>query len=114
MRKITQLAVKKFLNHDNFRMGNTDVWSGYECSLTRITRLSLHGNDIATKVYDTIKIDNQGWFSNTTKERLNGLLHSLGRIGIQQKNYKWYLDGKEWNGEEVELLKNNEWEYTHP
>ena len=114
MRTITQLAVKKFLNEENFRKDNTQVWSGYECSLTRITRLSLHGNDIATKVYDTIKIDNCGWFSNTTKERLNGLLYCLGRLGIQQKNFKWYLDGKEWNGNEVRLLKNNEWEYTHP
>ena len=114
MRTITQLAVKKFLNEENFRKDNTQVWSGYECSLTRITRLSLHGNDIATKVYDTIKIDNCGWFSNTTKERLNGLLYSLGRLGIQQKNFKWYLDGKEWNGNEVTLLPNNEWEYTHP
>ena len=114
MRTITQLAVKKFLNEENFRKDNTQVWSGYECSTQRVSRLLLHDNEIATKTNNTIKIDTCGWFSTTTKERLNGLLKTLGRIGIQQKNFKWYLDGKEWNGNEVRLLKNNEWEYTHP
>lgn len=108
MRTITHLAVKKFLNEENFRKDNTEVIKTYNTH-----RLLLHGNEIATKVDSTIKIDNCGWFSTTTKERLNGLLKTLGRIGIQQKNFKWFLDGKEWNGREVELLPNNDWRYVN-
>ena len=108
MRTITQIAVKKFLNEENFRKDNTEVVNTYNAH-----RLLLHGNEIATKTNNTIKIDNCGWFSTTTKERLNGLLRTLGRIGIQQKNFKWYLDGKEWNGREVELLPNNDWAYVN-
>jgi len=115
MRKITELAVKKFLNHENFRMGNTDVWSGFECSMTLISRMSLHGNEIATKVRhsNSILIDSCGWFSNTTKERLNGLLDTLGLPKIQQKNFRWYLMGKEWNGNEARInLRTHDWEYA--
>jgi hypothetical protein len=122
MRKITQLAVKKFLNHDNFRMGNTDVWNGYERSTqspnmhNRLwSRMLLHDNEIASKEQnsDSILIDTCGWFSTTTKERLNGLLDTLGLPKIQQKNFKWYLMGKEWNGKEVRInTKTHEWEYN--
>ena len=111
MRTITKTAVNKFLSGENFRKDNTHVWSGYECSTQRVSRFYLHDNEIATKVNNTIKIDNCGWFSTTTKERLNGLLRTLGRIGIQQKNFRWHLDGKEWDGREVVLLPNNDWEY---
>lgn len=112
MRTITREAVKKFLNEENFRKDNTEVWTGYGFSTQRVSSLLLHRNEIATKIDNTIKINSCGWFSTTTKERLNGLLRSLGRIGINQKNFKWYLDGKEWNGKEVTLLPNNEWEYV--
>jgi len=115
MRKITQLAVKKFLNHENFRMGNMHIWSGYECSTTPVSRMSLHGNEIATKIghSESVLIDTCGWFSVTTKERLNGLLDTLGLPKIQQKNFKWYLMGKEWNGREVRInTKTHEWEYN--
>ena len=42
-----------------------------------------------------LSISNAGWQSNTTKERLNG----LPNVGIYQKNWQWYLNGNEWNGE---------------
>lgn len=114
MRTITQIAVNKFLKGETFRKDNTEVWVGYEFTTQRVSRLLLHDNEIATKENGVIKIDNCGWFSTTTKERLNGLLKTLGRIGIQQKNFKWYLDGKEWNGREVTLLPNNDWQYVSP
>ena len=110
MRRITELAVRKFLNHENFRMGNTDVWSGHERS-----RMLLHYNEIATKERnsDSILIDSCGWFSVTTKERLNGLLDTLGLPKIQQKNFRWYLMGKEWNGKEARInLRTHDWEYA--
>ena len=116
MRQITKLAVEKFFNGDNFSKTNTKVWSGYECSTKLVSRLFLHDNEIATRIEgrDTILIDNCGWFSNTTKERLNGLLDYLGLEGIYQKNFKWYLMGKKWNGNEVRIdIKNRNWEYNN-
>ena len=106
MRTITHLAVKKFMSMENFSRGNTQVFNGDE------VKLCLHGNNIATIKDNGLFITNCGWFSNTTKERLNGLLGSLGRIGIQQRNFKWYLDEKEWDGSLVKLLPNNDWEYV--
>ena len=119
MRKITQLAVEQFFYERTFyfRMGNTIVIkrrgvigiNGME------SRMILHGNLIASKERnsDSILIDTCGWFSTTTKERLNGLLDTLGLPKIQQKNFKWYLMGKEWNGKEARInIKTHDWEYN--
>ena len=45
------------------------------------------------------QIINAGWFSNTTKERLN----ALPNVHITQKNWVWYLNEKEWNGELIDI-----------
>ena len=100
MRKITQESINAFLNRDNFKKANMHVWSGYECSPQLVTKLFLHNNLIAEmNHYGTIKISNAGWFSNTTKERLNG----LPNVNINQKNFIWYLNGKEWNGDWIKI-----------
>ena len=115
MRQITQLAVEKFFNGDNLSKGNTKVYTQLECSPNLVSRLLLHDNEIAqrTQGRDTILIDTCGWFSNTTKERLNGVLDYLGLEGIYQKNFEWYLMGKKWNGNEVRIdIKNKIWEYN--
>lgn len=39
-------------------------------------------------------IRNAGWWTNTTKERLNG----LSNVQISQRNYRWYLNGQIWDG----------------
>jgi hypothetical protein len=116
MRQITKLAVEKFFKGDNFSKTNTKVWSGYECSTQLVSRLLLHDNEIATRTEgrDTILIDTCGWISNTTKERLNGVLDYLGLERIQQNNFKWYLMGRKWNGNEVRIdIKNKTWEYNN-
>jgi hypothetical protein len=113
MRQITKEAVNKFLQGENYNKNNTQVWSGYECSTQRITKLFLHGNLIAQRsAYGQTIITNAGWFSNTTKERLNGLLDLFGYDKIYQKKFKWYLMDKVWNGNPVKLLKHNTWEYV--
>jgi len=113
MRQITKQAVNKFNNNENFTKDNTQVWYGNECSLTPITKLFLHNNLIAYKKYSSLIITNSGWFSNTTKERLNGLLDSIGFDKIYQKNFQWFLADKKWNGNPVKILKNNNWEYIN-
>lgn len=113
MRQITEKAVEKFNNNNNFKKDNTEVWYGYECSTIPITKLYLYDNLIAYKKYSSLIISNCGWFSNTTKERLNGLLDSIGFSGIYQKKFEWFLADKKWNGNPVKILKNNEWEYIN-
>lgn len=120
MRQITKQAVNKFNNNESFIKDNTEVWYGYECSVTpnnltayKITKLFLHNNLIAYKKYSSLIITNAGWFSNTTKERLNGLLDSIGFNKIYQKNFEWFLGDKKWNGKPVKILKNNNWEYIN-
>lgn len=81
MRKITQNIVHAFIAGYTRTIGN---------SHTDGDALFLHGNRIAEKREDGIYISNAGWSTVTTKERLNGLLDSLGKPGIFQRNWEWF------------------------
>lgn len=103
MRLITKESVKAFLNAKKFNKSNMNVEV-----LPNVTILKYQGNSIAYKYNDpkqTISITNCGWESNTTKERLNGViaLSGLNVNRIYQKNWQWYLDGKQWNGNLIDL-----------
>jgi hypothetical protein len=90
-RKITKEAISAFLDKRPFRKSNMEVEGMFGTY-----RLKLHGNTIAVlDEFNMLSITNAGWSSNTTKERLNG----LPNVGIHQKNWQWYLNGNEWNGE---------------
>ena len=78
-RKITQQAINAFMNAQKFCAGNTSVEV-----LPNVTILKLHSNAIAYRYNDperTLSVTNAGWQSNTTKERLNGLLN----VSVAQK-----------------------------
>jgi hypothetical protein len=111
MRQITKQAVNKFNNNESFNKDNTRVI--FSDLIAPTTKLFLHDNLIAYKKYSSLIISNCGWFSNTTKERLNGLLDSIGFDKIYQKNFEWFLADKKWNGNPVKILKNNNWEYIN-
>ena len=99
MRAITKQSIDAFLNAKKFSKQNMLVEV-----LSNVTILKLHGNAIAYLYNDpqkTLSITNAGWQSNTTKERLN----ALPNVSIQQKNYVWYLNGKEWNGNLIDINK---------
>jgi len=103
MRLITKESVNAFLNANKFNKSNMSVEV-----LPNVTILKYQGNAIAYKYNDpkqTISITNCGWESNTTKERLNGVISLSGlNVGkVYQKNWQWYLDGKEWDGELIDL-----------
>ena len=90
MRKITNEAVRAFIEGRNFKKGNMRVDATNEFTL-----LKLHGNTIATiDAMGVLSVSNAGWSSNTTKERLNG----LPGVSVHQKNWNWYLNGSEWDG----------------
>lgn len=102
-RKITSEACNAFMSARNFNKDNTVVEVVTERFCTEIpgdTRpliiLKLHGNMIARRYIGSndIQISNAGWFSTTTKERLNG----LPGVSVCQKKGVWFLNGKEWDG----------------
>jgi len=110
MRSITQESVQAFMNATPFKKSNMQVEV-----LDNVTIMRLHGNAIAYLYNDpkrTLVITNCGWFSNTTKERLN----AIPGVTIKQKNFEfqlrevnsscWYLNGSEWDGSPVEVNVN--------
>ena len=98
MKKITKESVEAFLNAKPFNKSNMQVEI-----LPNVSLLKLHGNIIAYLYNDpnkTLSITNCGWFSNTTKERLN----ALPNVRISQKKWNWYLNGKLWDGKLIDVL----------
>jgi hypothetical protein len=97
MRKITAQAVDAFMDARPFKKDNMQVEV-----LPNVTIMYLHGNAIAYRFNDpdrTLTITNCGWFSNTTKERLNG----IPGVSINQKKGQWYLNGEVWNGNLIDI-----------
>tara|TARA_B110000971_G_scaffold52714_1_gene53546 strand:- start:18689 stop:18985 length:297 start_codon:yes stop_codon:yes gene_type:complete len=97
MRNITIESINAFLSAKKFKKSNMQVEV-----LPNVTVLKYQGNEIAYRYNDpkkTLSITNCGWFSNTTKERLNG----LPNVSIQQKKFIWYLNGNEWNGNLINI-----------
>lgn len=95
MRKITRDAVQAFFNGTEFSRGNTMVKC---CAATESTNLLLHGHSIAKLCVNTgiVSIRHAGYTTNTTKERLNGVLARLGDSPIYQRDYIWYWgDGEQ-------------------
>ena len=86
MRQITNDSINAFMNAKPFSRQNMIVEV-----LPNVTILKLHNNAIAYRYNDperTLSITNCGWFTNTTKERLN----ALPNVNIYQKNWNWYLN----------------------
>lgn len=97
MRAITQKSVQAFLNAQKFKLSNTEVKV-----FDNVTILLYQDNKIAYRYNDpkrTLSITNCGWFSNTTKERLN----AIPGVHISQKKFVWYLNGNEWDGNLIDI-----------
>ena len=97
MRQITKDSINAFMNAKKFNRQNMQVEV-----LPNVTILYLHNNPIAYRYNNperTLTISNCGWFSNTTKERLN----ALPNVHIQQRNFVWYLNGKKWDGRKTDI-----------
>ena len=101
MRTITKESINAFLNAQKFNRQNMQVEV-----LPNVTILKLHNNAIAYRYNDpekTLTISNCGWFTPTTKERLN----ALPNVNIVQKSFKWYLNGEEWDGSKIDINQKN-------
>ena len=97
MRQITEDAANAFYRDKLFNKSNTQV------AVSSVdTVLRLNGNDIAyisRKDPTILNITNAGWFTNVTKERLNG----LSGVKIQQKKGEWFLNEKPWDGKWIQI-----------
>ena len=97
MRQITKDSISAFNNAVAFKRDNTEVKV-----LPNVTILYLFGNAIAYQYNDperTLSITNCGWDTATTKERLNAICG----VNIQQIKGIWYLNGKQWDGEYIDI-----------
>ena len=90
MRQITRDIVRAFESRNSLRIDN---------SRTDGQSLWLFNNRIADWRADGLWITNSGWKSVTTKERLNGLTG----ISIQQVRGNWFLNGRAWDGEWINV-----------
>lgn len=89
MRQITKEAVDAFLNGYYYKKSNMEVTCG---------QMYLHCNKIAWfDINKQLWISNCGWWSHTTKERLN----ALPNVNIVQRKYLWYLNGETWDGRPI-------------
>ena len=85
MRKVTAETVRAFFNGTKKTVGNTKI-----TVVDGETAMSLHNNIIALRSADgVVMINNKGYDTPTTKERLNGILSHLNNDYIQQKNFAW-------------------------
>jgi len=99
MRKITEETANAFNNSLPFKKANMKIEV-----LPNVTIMKLHGNAIAFKYNDpeqTLSITNCGWQTNPTKERLNG----IDGVDIYEKKGQWFLNGKEWDGELIDVFQ---------
>lgn len=93
MKQVSINVASAFMNGRAKKSGNTQ---------TDGKSLWLHGNKIAEHREDGLYITHCGWKTKTTKERLN----AISGVNIFQKNYVWYLNGEEWNGEWKRVNEN--------
>ena len=93
MRKIETQMNQALRTFSNWSSGNTTV-----TSTPNEMKVHLHGNHIATldKITMDLFIFDGGWQSNTTKSRLNAILHefTFGDCSVIQRNFTWFLNDR--------------------
>jgi hypothetical protein len=78
MRKVTEQIAHAFRAGRRLTVSNT---------ATDGNTVTLHGNPIARKVGSRLEISLAGWPTNTTHERINGILRVFGSsFGVRRKN----------------------------
>lgn len=97
--QVTTQAANAFMKAVPFKSKNTTV-TIEEVDAVREEKLVVlryHGHAIAQRVVGSneIMVTNAGYFTNTTKARLNG----IPGVSVNQKAFVWFLNGEEWNGE---------------
>ena len=104
MRKITTEASLAFLNMEDYKKDNTRVEVIRQPHMTDV-HLYLHWNEIARSNGKELHLDDCGWKTNTTKERINWLLYWMG-LKIQQVKGEWYIKDSShtWDFDNVDYI----------
>ena len=92
MRKIETEMNQAIRNGHAWSKDNTCIT--YDPTNNMSAEVYLHGNHIATVANDGLTLySGGGWFTNTTKSRLNALISEFCFKGsnIFQKNFNWYV-----------------------
>ena len=96
MRQITKDIVEAFLKGKRLSISNTMTDGKY---------IYLFGNKIVKRGKNrSLLINNCGYITPTTKERLNGLLEYVSKDKIHQFNSEWYWQGN--------IFPYNQWVYV--
>ena len=93
MRLIEKQMNEAIRNGHAWSKDNTCVT--YDPTNNMSAEVFLHGNHIATVANDSLTLySGGGWFTPTTKSRLNALINEFSEPisnGIFQKNFNWYV-----------------------
>ena len=93
MRKIEETMNQMIRNGVAWSHSNTCIT--YDPTNNMSAEVYLHGNHIATVSDDALTLySGGGWFTNTTKSRLNALINEFcdgTKTGIFQKNFNWFV-----------------------
>ena len=110
MRKVTRNCAQAFIDGRNYSEGNTSVF--VDANDVRV--MQLHGNTIAEMtpgdpgINPRLRVTLAGWPTNTTRERINGLLQIAGCFRrVWQENHAQYV-GQPHGGEAREITAH-EW-----
>ena len=92
MRKIERQMLQAIVDNKDWSKDNTRVESEKGFAIT----VYLHGHRIAEYKHSdsSLKVNNCGYATNTTKSRLNALIDFVAdptKNGIFQKNWEWYI-----------------------
>jgi len=86
MRKITKESATALLNGEHYKKDNMLVVGGH---------YQLHGHEIVELANNALYLDSCGWFTVTTKERLNGVLSVFNTgLKIVQRDFEWFIIDK--------------------
>ena len=91
MRQIEKQMNFALSNKGNFSKSNTSV-TFYPSE--NLSEVRLHGNLIAwfDHAKQLLAISSAGWTTNTTKSRLNALLHEVNTgVRVFQKDFQWFV-----------------------
>ena len=105
MRKIERQMLQAIVDDRNWSKDNTRVECSFDCA-----DIYLHGHRIAhyRRSDSSLKVNNCGYETNTTKSRLNALIDFVAdptKNGIFQKNWEWFI---KIHGD-IHSFPSNEW-----
>ena len=98
MRKIETEMNQAIRNGHAWSKDNTCIT--YDPTNNMSAEVYLHGNHIATVSDDALTLySGGGWFTPTTKSRLNAILHefTFGDCSVIQRNFTWFLNDRLFN-----------------